>query len=92
MADAMADPVEKRPGIIRRSLGGVALKFVSRLIHSTIVTGMMAALITTADTPTVVPLACGTTWTRTGGMDLRTRLFTSVAALTAPAERPAAWS
>jgi hypothetical protein len=67
MADAMADPIARRPGIIRRSLGGVALKFVSRLIRPTIVTGMMAALIATADTPTVVPLGCEITWTRVGG-------------------------
>ena len=68
MANAMADPIARRPGITRRSLGGVALKFVSRLIRPTIITGMMAALIATADTPTVVPLTCGITWTRTGGV------------------------
>jgi len=64
----MADPIARRPRIIRRSPGGVALKFVSRLIRPTIVTGMMAALIATADTPTVVPLACRVTITRTGGV------------------------
>ncbi len=68
MANAMADPIARRPGIIRRSLGGVALKFVSHLIRPTIITAMMAALIATADTPTVVPLTCGITWTRTGGV------------------------
>jgi len=72
MADAMADPIARRPGIIRRSLGGVALKFVSRLIRPTIATGMMAALIATADTPTVVPLGCEITWTRTGGVWIAT--------------------
>ena len=72
MAAAMADPIARRPRIIRRSLGGVALKFVSRLIRPTIVTGMMAALIATADTPTVVPLGCGITWTRTGGVWIAT--------------------
>jgi hypothetical protein len=72
MADAMADPIARRPGIIRRSLGGVALKFVSRLIRPTIVAGMMAALIATADTPAVVPLGCGITWTRTGGVWIAT--------------------
>jgi hypothetical protein len=68
MADAMADPIARRPGIIRRSLGGVALKFVSRLIRPTIVTGMMAALLATADAPIVVPLGCGINWTRVGGV------------------------
>jgi hypothetical protein len=37
-----------------------------RLIRPAMVTGIMAALIATADTPTVAPLACGITWTRTG--------------------------
>jgi hypothetical protein len=66
MADAMADPVATRPRI-RRSPGRVALKFVSRLIRPTIVTGMMAALIAPADTPTVLPLTCRITVTRVGG-------------------------
>jgi hypothetical protein len=56
----------------RRSAGGVALKFLARLIRPTIVTGMMAALIATADTPTVVPLGCGITWTRVGGAFIAT--------------------
>ena len=91
-ADATADPIARRPGIIRRSLGGVALKFVSRLIRPTIVTGMMAALIATADTYR------GTAGVRDyldadrGGMDRHPRLLRSVAAFTAPAEWPAAWS
>jgi hypothetical protein len=63
----MADPIARRPGIIRRSPAG-AFKFVSRLVRPTLITGMMAALIATADTPTVVPLTCGITWTRTGGV------------------------
>ena len=50
----------------RRSPGSVALNFASRLIRSTLVTGMMAALIATADTPTVVPLTCRITWTMVG--------------------------
>ena len=66
MADAMADPVATRPRI-RRSPGRVALKFVSRLIRPTIVTGMLAALIAPADTPTVLPLTCRITVTRVGG-------------------------
>ena len=61
-----------QPGSLRRSLGAVALKFVSRLIRPTIVTGMMAALIATASTPTAVPLGCGITWTRTGGVWIAT--------------------
>jgi hypothetical protein len=63
----MAEPIP-RPIITRRSLGGVASKFIARLIRPTIVTGMMAALIVTADTPTVVPLACSTTWTMVGSV------------------------
>jgi hypothetical protein len=50
----------------RRSPGSVALNFASRLIRPTLVTGMMAALIATADTPTVVPLTCRITWTMVG--------------------------
>jgi hypothetical protein len=46
----------------------MALKFASHLIRPAIVTAMMAALIATADTPAVVPLGCGITWTRTGGV------------------------
>lgn len=51
----------------RRSAGGVALKFVSRLSYPTIIAAMTAALIATADIPAKVPLACGVTWTRVGG-------------------------
>jgi hypothetical protein len=43
-------------------------KLISRLIRPTIVTAMMTALIATAHTTTVAPLACGATWTRTGGV------------------------
>jgi hypothetical protein len=67
MADAMADPIASRPRI-RRPPGGVALKFVARLIIlPTIVTGMMTTPIATANAHTVVPLGCGINWTRVGG-------------------------
>ena len=85
MADALADPIARRPGIIRHRRGGVALKFVSRLIRPTIVTGMMAALIYCRYTYR------GTAGVRDyldagwGGMDRHARLSTSVAAFTAPA-------
>jgi hypothetical protein len=63
----MAEPIA-RPMITRRPPARAALKFITRLIRPTIVTGMMAALIATADTPTVVPLACSTTWTMVGSV------------------------
>ncbi len=44
------------------------VKSIRRVIRPAIVTGTLAALIATADTPTVVPLGCGITWTRTGGV------------------------
>jgi hypothetical protein len=60
MAEPISGPTHDHPPIV------AALKFVSRLIRPTIVTGMMAALIATANTPAVVPLACGVTWTVVG--------------------------
>ncbi len=39
-----------------------------RLIRPAIVPGVLAALIFTAGSPAVAPLACGITWTRTGGV------------------------
>jgi hypothetical protein len=42
--------------------------FLSVLILPTMVVGAMAALIATAHTPHVVPLTCGITWTRIGGV------------------------
>jgi hypothetical protein len=53
---------------VRRSPAGVALNFASRLIRPAIITGAMAALIAATDTPTVTPLGCAITWTRTGGV------------------------
>ena len=44
----------------------IALKFVSRLIHPAIVTGIMAVLVAVANPPAVLPLACTTTWTMVG--------------------------
>ena len=52
----------------RRSPGGVALSFVSRLGLPAIVIAMMAAPIAATDTPAMTPLGCGITWTRTGGV------------------------
>ena len=79
----LADPIARRPRI-RRSPGEVALKFVSRLIRPAIVTGMMAALIATADTPTVVPLTC-----RIGGsMVGRTYIYHPVCTPDSPPSQP----
>ena len=52
----MADPIARRLGI------------GSRLIRAAMIAGMLAAPIAAGDPPTVVPLACGMTWTRTGGV------------------------
>ena len=41
---------------------------LSALILPTMIIGAMAALIVTARTPQVVPLTCGITWTRIGGV------------------------
>jgi hypothetical protein len=57
----MAEPIARR-SIIN------ALKSIRRVIRPAIVTGMLAALIAAGDAPTVVPLGCGITWTRTGGV------------------------
>ena len=65
MADAVADPIARRPRIGRLP-GGAALKLLARLVRPLIVTGMMAALIATTDTPAVVPLGCRITWTMVG--------------------------
>ena len=51
----MADPIARRLGI------------GSRLIRPAMIVGMLATLMT-AGIPTVVPLGCGITWTRTGGV------------------------
>jgi hypothetical protein len=42
--------------------------FLSALILPTMVVVAMAALIAPSDTPHVVPLSCGITWTRIGGV------------------------
>jgi hypothetical protein len=41
---------------------------LSALVLPTLVIGAMTALISTAPTPSVVPLTCGITWTRIGGV------------------------
>jgi hypothetical protein len=88
----MADPIATRPGI-GRSPGRVALKFVSRLIRPTIVTGMMAALIAPADTPTVLPLTCRITVTRVGGAWIYEPDCAHQSPPSPPSpERPAVWS
>jgi hypothetical protein len=46
----------------------MGLKLGLRLIRPAIVTGLMAALLAPAEAPGVVPLGCGVTWTRTGGV------------------------
>jgi hypothetical protein len=46
----------------------VAWSLLSALILPTMIIGAMAALIATAETPHVVPLTCGITWTRIGGV------------------------
>jgi fatty acid desaturase len=51
----MADPIARRLGI------------GFRLIRPAMIAGLLAALIAAGGLPTVVPLACGMTWTRTGG-------------------------
>jgi hypothetical protein len=62
----MAEPIARRPMIIRLSPGWGALNVVARLICPTVVTGVVAALIAMAGKPAVVPLACTTTWTMVG--------------------------
>ena len=52
----MADPIARGLGI------------GSRLIRPATIAGMLAALIAAGGLPTLVPLACGMTWTRTGGV------------------------
>ena len=84
MAEDMGDPITTRPRV-RRSPGGVALRFLSRLILPTLVTGLLAALSATADTPTVVPLTCRIG----GGMVGRTYIFHPVCTPDSPPSKPA---
>ena len=82
MADDMADPIARRPRI--RRLGGFAMKFIARLILPTLATGLLTALIATADTPTVVPLTCRIG----GGMVGRTYIFHPVCTSDSPPSKP----
>jgi hypothetical protein len=52
--------------IARRLPGRAVVKSFSRLIFPAIISGMAAVLVTLADAPVVVPLACGVTWTMVG--------------------------